>query len=181
VHSPGRRLGFGSLKALRVPISKMKTHWLILRSDRLAALFLGTLFGLTLAMSITGKRLEDLTVINRRLETELVEAKENLEKLHLSLSKKRYSVVQRFELVLEGQVEFCREELEEALRKKLQVLVGKDLNTLDPEIVLELFRGVKIMAGEETFSVEPIQIVLAKNAYFRIFVSPVSPSIPGLE
>lgn len=159
----------------------MKTRWLVLRSDRLAALFLGILCGLTMALTTNGKRFEELTVTNRRLETELVEAKENLEKLSASLSKKRYFVVQGFELVLEGQVELYKDELEEALRRKLQVLVGKDLNTLDTEIVMELFRGVKIMAGEETFSVEPVQVVLAKKAYFKILVSSVPSSSPGLE
>ena len=136
-----------------------------------AALFLGIVFGFTMAVVVAGRRMERTEVENLRLRSELDEARINLEKLSASLAKRAYLVIEDIELVLEGADEDDLDELKAALRRKLQVLIGKDLNTVDPEIVTELFRAVRIEAGERVYTARPVQIVLARKSFFHIRIN----------
>ena len=111
-------------------------------------------------------------VENQRLRAELSETRNDLERLGASLTERRSPVVKEIELTILGAPEEESQELRAVLRGKLQVLVGKDLDEIDPEIVTELFRGVRFKVGENTYTAQPEQIVLARKSFFRLRVTP---------
>lgn len=134
----------------------------------LAAIILGVFTGASFTMTVCGRRVEGLTIERNRLNMELKEAQENLNKLSEGLSRKRYAVVETVELVLEGVEGSEREDLEKLLRRKLQVFIGKELDGLDPDVVMEVFRGVTMNSGDKVYTILPIQIVIARHAFFRV-------------
>lgn len=105
----------------------------------------------------------------------------NIEKLSASLSEKRYGIVETVDLAIEGVDSLVKEDLEVGLRRKLQVFIGKELEDPDPDMVIEVFNGVMMILGEKTYKITPIQILLARHAYFRVKVSEVVKGIPGRE
>lgn len=150
---------------------------LALRFPWVAPLMLGILFGLTLALVAFGGRVERVVVENTRLRFELGEARENLARLNNSLSRSRAPIIREIHVCLDGIGEEEANELETALRQRLQILIGKELEKADPEVVAEMLRDLKLTAANGMFVVRASQVLLAPRAFFRITVQKLKTEI----
>lgn len=139
-----------------------------------ALLFLGFACGLSMAVVVCGRRVERAVLENQRLEAALSEARRDLERLGAGLAKARRPVIEEIGLELTGDAGEDREELRGLLRRRLEILIGKDPADLDPEVVAATIGGIGIQVEDRFYRAEPELIVLAGRSFFRIAVAPAA-------
>lgn len=138
-----------------------------------AGVLTGMLIGVTLMTAIVSYRLESFHKMNSYLESVIGEKDTRLEQLEKSLNKGKYIVksIEVFFLCEDQGVDLLVFETE--LKKKYNSLLGKEVGTIDPEMIAEVAdkRIFRLDNGQYQLFVK--KLILAENLRIWIEVRPL--------
>lgn len=138
-----------------------------------AGVLTGMLIGVTLMTAIVSYRLESFHKMNSYLESVIAEKDTRLEQLEKSLNKGKYIVksIEVFFLCEDQGVDLLVFETE--LKKKYNSLLGKEVGTIDPEMIAEVAdkRIFRLDNGQYQLFVK--KLILAENLRIWIEVRPL--------
>lgn len=112
-----------------------------MRIRLLASFLLGALCGAMLAASRVASRLDGLVVENRQLAQQLQESQWQVERLEEQLRKRSRPTVTGAEVVVMFRDPVVRLALEQEARRVVQDLIGREVATLDPLLVMHRLDG----------------------------------------
>jgi len=138
-----------------------------------AGILTGILIGATIMTAIVSYRLESFHKMNAYLESVIAEKNARLEQLEKSLNKGKY-IVKSIDVLF-----LCENEgvdllvFETELKKKYNSLLGKEVSTLDPEMIAEVAdkRIFRLDNGQYQLFVK--KLILAENLKIWIEVHPL--------
>jgi len=138
-----------------------------------AGVVTGVLLGLTIMTTLVSYRLENFHRMNAYLESVIAEKNAQLEQLEKSLNKGKY-ILKSVDVVF-----ICEDEevdllvFETELKKKYHALLGKEVKTLDAEMIAEVADKRIFRLDNCQYQLFVQKLILAENLKLWIEVRPL--------
>ncbi|MFW6381006.1 MAG: hypothetical protein ACOCZ3_00555 [Bacillota bacterium] len=130
----------------------------------LVLFLLGIILGATTLNLIIGVKVDRLLLENRKLTEITGEQKLEIERLSQNLSRRQQRFVQKLTIKLNTELnQHTQQELIKQIKQLLSNIPGKNLEKLDPLLLIDILDQRSLMLNDDTYQLQVRYLILQEN------------------